>query len=67
MTSARTARVTVEVSFTVTDRATEGEMVDAVQAAVRAARPELHDRNGHSETHIVATHISLEGSPGGAL
>jgi hypothetical protein len=37
---ARTAAVTVTVELSVTDTATEGEMVDAVNAAIRAIEPE---------------------------
>lgn len=43
---ARTALVTVEVTFRMTDIATEGEMIDAAICAVKEARPTLKSSGG---------------------
>lgn len=61
---ARTAMVTVEVTFRITDTATEGEMVDAAICSVNNARPTLMSAGGSSTVCGVTAKITTKATGG---
>lgn len=63
---ARTAMLTVEISFRVTDTMTEGEMLDAVVSAVRGVKPEQQHPGATITVHVVTTNVTTI-STGGHL
>lgn len=63
---ARTAEVVLEVTFRITDYATEGEMVDAAICAVKAARPTLQSTEGSAVVGSVAARVETKRT-GGSL
>jgi hypothetical protein len=64
--SARTALIRIELEFTVTDMASEGEMLDAVTRAIVVAKPELESPNGQCSVRVVASHVTTKHT-GGSL
>lgn len=72
MAAARTVEVTVEVRFKVSARATEGEIVDAVHAAVitNTLRQPSNlglGTNARTDLSILSTRVVPVGQPGGSL
>jgi hypothetical protein len=63
---ARTALITVEIAFKVTDTATEGEMLDAVVSAVREVQPKQEHPGATIKVRDVTTHVTTI-STGGSL
>ena len=57
----RTAVVVVEVEYKITSRATEGQIVDAVQIEVDQARKAF----GQEERKVLSTKVRTIGEPGG--
>lgn len=63
---ARTAMVTIEVTYRITDTATEGEMVDAAICAVRDARPTLMSAAGGARVAGISARVTTDHT-GGSL
>jgi len=61
---ARTAMLTVELDITVTDTATEGEMVDAVTTALWQVHPELQHPGATFKVTGISTSITTKGLGG---